>query len=110
MVGGMKTHIQEKANNCTGNEEDEVLVIQEFEEIIRNKKSDTIWLDYYQGKIFQKFKEKEQFVSDMVLKFYVGKPTMMFQITLSKLLDDYPKIKDSPLSLRYFKRNLRVIK
>ena len=48
----------EKVNNCTANEEDAVKVIQEFEEIIKNKKSDIIWLAYYQAKIFQKFKEK----------------------------------------------------
>ena len=64
-----KADIQEKAENCTTNEEDVAKVIQEFEEIIKNKKSGIVWLAYYQGKIFQKFKEKERFVSDMVLKF-----------------------------------------
>ena len=48
--------------------------IQEFEDIIKNKKSNIVWLAYYQGKILQNFKEKERFVSDMVLKFNVGKP------------------------------------
>ena len=62
------TVMQEKVNNCTVNKEDAVKVIQEFEDIIKNKKSDIIWLAYYQGQIFKKFKEKERFVS-MVLKF-----------------------------------------
>ena len=83
-------------------------VIQEFEEIIKNKKSDIIWLAYYQGQIFQKFKEKEQIVS-MVLKFNVSKSTIIFKITLSKLIDEYPKIKDSSLSLHYFKKHLKMI-
>ena len=40
----------------------------------------------------QKFKEKERIVS-MVLKFGVSNLTIMFKITLSKLIDNYPKIK-----------------
>ena len=41
------TDIQEKVDNyCTANE-DAVKVIQEFEDIIKNKKSDIIWLAYY---------------------------------------------------------------
>ena len=51
--------MQEKVNNCTANKNDVVKVIQEFTEINKNKKSDIIWLAYYQGKIFQRFKEKE---------------------------------------------------
>ena len=79
------------------NEEDAVKVIQEFEEIIKNKKSNIIWLAYYQGQIFKKFKEKERLVS-MAFKFNVSKSTIMFKIALSKLIDDYPKIKNSSLS------------
>ena len=42
------TDIQEKVDNCyTTNREDAVKVIQEFEDIIKNKKSDIIWLAYY---------------------------------------------------------------
>ena len=90
--------MQEKFNNCTANEEDVVKVIQrscaqEFEEIIRNNKSDIIWPFYYQGQIFQKFKEEERFGSDMVFRFNVSKSTIMFKIALSKLINDYPKIK-----------------
>ena len=52
------TDIKEKAENCTANKKDAVKVIQEFEEIIKNKKSDIVWLAYYQGKIFQRFFKK----------------------------------------------------
>ena len=47
------TDMQANIDNCTANEEDSVKVIQEFEEIIKNKKSDIIWLAYYQGVIFK---------------------------------------------------------
>ena len=50
-------------------EENAAKVIHEFEEIIKNKRNDIVWLAYYQGKIFQKFKSKEQFINDMVTKF-----------------------------------------
>ena len=56
------TDMQEKFNDCTANEEDAVKAIQEFEGIIKNKKSDIIWLAYYKGQIFKKFKEKDRFV------------------------------------------------
>ena len=52
------TDIQEKVNNCA-RVEDAVKVVQEFEEIIKNKKSDLMWLAYHQAQIFKKFKEKE---------------------------------------------------
>ena len=102
--------IQEKAENFTTNEEDVAKVIQELEEIIKNKKSDKVWLAHYQGKIFQKFKKKERFVSDMVLKFKVSKSTIMFKIALCRLIDDYPIIKHSSLSRYYFLKKLNVIK
>ena len=98
------------AENRTANEEDVATVIQEFEEIIRNKKSDIVWLAYYQSKIFQKFRSKERFVNDMVLKFKVSRSTIMFKIALSRLIDDYLQIKDSSLSLHYFKKYLKLIK
>ena len=60
------TDIQQMAKNRTANEGEAAKVIQEFEEILRNKKSYIAWLAYYQGKIFQKFRSKERFVNDMV--------------------------------------------
>ena len=95
------TDMQDKVNKCITNE-DAVKTIQEFEQIIQNKNSDIVWLAYYQGQIFQKFREKERFVSDMVLKFNVSKSTVVFKIALKKLIDDFAKIKDSSLSLHYF--------
>ena len=64
--------MQDKVNGCISNE-DAIKVIQDFEQMIQNKKSDIVWLAYYQGQVFQKFREKERFVSDMVLKFNVVK-------------------------------------
>ena len=95
--------MQDKYNGCISNE-DAINVIQVFEQIIQSKKSDVVCLAYYQGQIFKKFREKERFVSDMVLKFNVSKSTIVFKIALQKLIDGFPKIKGSSLSLHYFKK------
>ena len=87
------TDIEQITKNCSESEEDAAKVIHEFEEIIRIKKSHIVWLAYHQGKIFQKFRPKERFVNDMVSKFKASKSTIVFKIALSRLLDDYSKIK-----------------
>ena len=101
--------MQDKVNGCITNE-GAIQVIQEFEEIIQNKKSYIVWLAYYQGQVSQKFREKEKFVSDMVSKFNVSKSTIVFKITLKKLIDDFPRIKNSSLYLHYLKKKLKLIK
>ena len=106
IVNGRKNEnadMQDKVNGCITNE-DATKAIQEFEQIIQNKKSHIVWLAYYQGQIFQKFREKERFASDMVLKFNVSNSTIVFKIALKKLIDHFPKIVDSSLSLYYCKK------
>ena len=104
------TDIQQMVVNFTANEEDEVKVIQEFEEIIQNKKSDIVWPAYYQGKIFQRLRSKERFVDNMFSKFKVSKSTILFKIALSRLIDDYRKIKGLFAVASLFKKNLKLIK
>ena len=104
--------MQDKVNGCK-TIEDAVKAIQIFEQIIQNKKSNIVWLAYYQGQIFQELREKERFVGDMVLKFLTSKSTIAFQIALKKLINDFPKIKkikSSLLSLHYFLKTLKLIK
>ena len=112
IINGRKnenTDMQDKVNGCITNE-GAIKVIQEFEEIIQNKKSYIVWLAYYQGQVSQKFREKEKFVSDMVSKFNVSKSTIVFKITLKKLIDDFPRIKDSSLYLHYLKKKIKIDK
>ena len=49
--------MEDKVNRCTTNEEAEK-VIQEFKEIIKNKKIDIMQLPYYQGQIFQNLRRR----------------------------------------------------
>ena len=45
----------------------------------------------------------------MVSKFSVSKSTIVFEIALVKLTNNYPKIKSSLLSLHYFQNYLKPI-
>ena len=49
--------------------EDVTAVIQEFEEIIKSKKYNTVWIAYQQGKVFKRFKEKAKFIYTKKSKF-----------------------------------------
>ena len=55
-------------------------------------------VDLPSRKMFQKFKEKERFVS-MVSKFGVSKLIITFKIVLVNLINNYTKVKNSSLSL-----------
>ena len=59
---------------------DAIKVIQDFEQIIHNKNRDIEGLAYYQGQTFQKFRQKERFLSDMVSKFKVSKSTIVLKL------------------------------
>ena len=61
-------------------------------------------------KYFRNLDLKNDLLNDMVTKFKVSKTTIVFKIALSRLIDEYPKIKNSSLSLNYFKKHLKLIK
>ena len=99
--------IQDKVNGCITNE-DAVKTIQELEQIIQNKKNDIVCLAYYQGRIFHKFREKERFVSDMVLKFNVSKSTIVFKIALKKINGPLSKNKRLIVVPSLFLKKLKI--
>ena len=49
--------MQDKVNGCITNE-DAVKAISDLIKQFRTKKSNIVWLAYYQGQIFQKFRKK----------------------------------------------------
>ena len=73
--------------------EDAAKVVQELDQVIKNMKRNLICSFCYQGYTFQKFKERERFVS-MVSQLGVSKSTIVFKIALFKLINNYPKIKN----------------
>ena len=80
-------------------------LIKRYEEILKMKMRRIISIAYYQGKIFSWFREKEKFLK-LVVNFGVHKGTIIFKINVFKLLDKYPKLRNS--SVLYFKK--KVIK
>ena len=46
----------------------------------------------------------------MVSKFGVSNSTIVLKIALVKLINEYPKLKISSLSLHYFKKYLKTIR
>ena len=101
--------IQDKVNGCISNE-DTIKTIQEFEQITQNKKSYIVWSGYHQGQIYQKFTEKERFVSDMILNFNVSKSTIVFKIALKNKLTTFQNKSLIVVPSLFFLKNLKLIK
>ena len=72
--------IEEKADKMQKCE-DTTSVIWEFEDIIKSKEKNIVWLTYQQGKVLQRLNEKEKFIN-MVKGLRVSKSTLVFKITL----------------------------
>ena len=82
--------LNEKANKVE-KREDASNVIKECEYIICTKKKNIICIAHQQGKVFKRFKEKENFIS-MVKKFKANKSIMIFKINIVKLIDKSPPL------------------
>ena len=65
--------------------EDAANIIKQYEEILRTKRIDIIFVAYYQGKFFELFKEKEKFIQ-MVSQWKIDKSAIIFQINIFKLI------------------------
>ena len=63
----------------------------------------------HQGKVFSRFREKEKFVR-LVADFGVHSGTIIFRINLFRLLDEYPKLKKSSVTLSFMKNYFKNIK
>ena len=77
-------------------ESEEAELIKQYEYIIKTKKKGIIRIAYYQGKVFKRFKEKENFVK-LVSQLGTHKNTIIFKINVFKLCERYPKLLRSPI-------------
>ena len=89
--------------------EDAAGIIKEYEEILRAKRKDIIVVTFYQLKMFKRFKEKEKF-QQMVGKLKIHKSTIVFKISVFKLIEMYPKLMRSSVTLTFLKNYLKDIK
>ena len=83
--------------------------IKRYEEIPKMKRRRIISIAHSQGKIFSLFQEKEKFLK-LVVNFGVHKGTIIFRINVFKLLDKYPKLRKSSVTLSFIKNYLKDIK
>ena len=64
---------------------------------------------FCQGEILKRFKEKEKF-QQMVGKLKIHKSTILFKINVFKLIEKYPKLMRSSVTLIFLKNYLKDIK
>ena len=61
--------------------EEAAKIISQYEDIIKTKKKGIISIAYYQGKVFKRFKEKENFIKQ-VSQLGIHKNTIIFKINV----------------------------
>ena len=91
------------------NPKDAIELVKKLDKLTKCSKNNILVLTYQQGKVFQKFKSNNKFIS-AVTEFGISKTTINFKIDIVKFIENYPKMKKSCISLFYLKTNFRVIK
>ena len=84
-------------------------VIKQYEYIIKTKKEGIRSIEYYQGKVFKRFKEKKKFIK-LVSQLGIHKNTIIFNINVFKLCERYPKLLRSSIGLGFFQNYHKDIK
>ena len=84
-------------------------VIKQYEDIIRTKKKGIISTAYHEGKVFKRFKDKENFIR-LVMESKVHRCTIIFKINIFKLIDKHAKLRKSPATLSFLKNYYKDIK
>ena len=89
--------------------EDVAAIIKQYEDIICTKNKNIMSIAYHQGKVFKRFKDKENFTK-LVNKFKVHESTMIFKISIFNLIDKHPKLMKSSVTLGFLKNCYKDIK
>ena len=84
-------------------------IIKRCEDIIETKNKLLINVAYYQGQVFKRFKEKENFAK-LVSELGIHKNTIIFRINVFKLCKKHPKLLKSSVGLGFFKNYHKDIK
>ena len=98
----------EQLIRTTNNPNDANELVKKLDKLNKCSKNILVWA-YQQGKVFQKFKSNNKFVST-VPEFGISKTTINFKIVIVKFIENYPKMKQSCISLFYLKNNFRIMK
>ena len=101
--------LNERANIVESYEEG-VDYIKEYKDIIKTNKKSIIFFAYQQDEVFRKFKENRKFKS-LVEQFKITKGTIIFKMNIVKLVDKYPKMMTSSVTLNFLKKVItRILK
>ena len=84
-------------------------IIKECEYIIKTNRKNIIYFAYQQGKVLKKFKEKRKF-KNLAEQFKITESTIIFKINIVKLIDKYPKMITSSITLNFLKSYYEDIK
>ena len=84
-------------------------ITKRYEGIIKTKKKGIINVAYHQGKVFEKYKQKEKF-ANIVSELRIHKSTIIFEINVFKLCEKYPKLLKSSIGFGFFKNYHKDIK
>ena len=84
-------------------------IIKKYEEILRTKRKGIISVVYHQGKVFSRFREKKKFVR-LVANFKIHKNTIIFKINVFKLIQKYPRLIKSSVTLSFMKNYFKDTK
>ena len=89
-----------KRANRVEHYEEAINIIKEYQDIIKTNKKNIIFFAYQHGKVFKRFKENGNF-KNLLERFKITKSTIIFKTNIVKLIDKYPKIKTSSISLNF---------
>ena len=93
----------------TDNHNDAIELVKKIDKLTKRSKNNILTLAYQQGKVFQKFRLNNKFLT-AVTEFGFSKTTINFKVDILKFIETYPGMKKSCISLFYLKNNFRVIK
>ena len=93
----------------TQDPEKAVIIIEQYENIIKTKRKGIINVAYHQGQVFKRFKEKEKFAK-LVSELEIHKITIIFKINIFKLREKYRKLLKSSIGLGFSKNYHKDIK
>ena len=99
--------LEELIKNAS-NPNDAIELVKKLDKLTKCSKNNILVWAYQQGKVFQKFKSNNKFVS-AVTEFGISKAIINFKIDIVKFIENYPKMKKFCILLFYLKNNFRVI-
>ena len=101
-------NLNKEAEETQGPEE-AVKIFKQYEDIIKTKNKEIINVAYHQGKVFERFKQKEKFAT-LVRELGIHRTTIIFKINVFKLCEEYRKLLKSSIGLVFFKNYHKNIK